>query len=352
MSGGGRCNFTNTVVDPDDFVSNNPHFCKSALSRYTPWDFIDLVENHEVSYHEKKLGQLFCDNKSSDILGILLRECAAAGVEIKTHCSISSVSKKEQFVIESTQGVFKADSFVVATGGLSIPTMGATGLGYQLAQQFDHEIVPTEAALVPFTLSKQQLAAFDGLAGVSAEIVVSCGNQSFREAMLFTHRGLSGPAMLQISTYWQPGEDIIINWLPELDVLAYLQNQQQERPNTELKTVLAEHLSKRLIQRLCEYDGVSVIDNKPLRQYAHQQIVELAGYLSSWSIMPAGTEGYRTAEVTKGGVATDFVSSKTFESQLVSGLYFIGEVLDVSGHLGGFNFQWAWASGVAAGQVA
>ncbi|MBV1920098.1 MAG: NAD(P)/FAD-dependent oxidoreductase [Pseudomonadales bacterium] len=352
MSGGGRCNFTNTVTDPDDYVSGNAHFCKSALSRYTPWDFIDLVERYGIAYHEKKLGQLFCDNSSKDILGMLLAECEGANVEIKTHCKITSITKSltdpdAPFVINSSSGLIKTKRVVMATGGLSIPTMGATGFGYQIAQQFGHEIITTEAALVPFTLSKEQLQAFDGLSGVSANVVVSCGNQSFREAMLFTHRGFSGPAMLQISTYWKPGKSIIINWLPDIDALKYLQEQQEVKPNVELKTVLSEHLSKRLV--LCLMGGG--IENKPMRQYTAQKVEAIAQLLSCWDIMPAGTEGYRTAEVTIGGVSTDKISSKTFESQNVSGLFFIGEVLDVTGHLGGFNFQWAWASGVAAGQV-
>ena len=352
MSGGGRCNFTNTVTDPDDYVSENAHFCKSALSRYTPWDFIDLVEQYGIAYHEKTLGQLFCDNSSKDILGMMLAECEGADVEIKTHCKITSITKSlanpdAPFIINSSSGVIEVKRLVIATGGYSIPTMGATGFGYQIAQQFGHEIVATEAALVPFTLSKDQLQAFEGLSGVSANIVVSCGNQSFREAMLFTHRGLSGPAMLQISTYWKPGKNITINWLPDLDALIYLQEQQEARPNTELKTVLSENLSKRLVA--CLMGGE--IENKPMRQYTAQQIEMISQKLSRWDIMPAGTEGYRTAEVTIGGVSTDKISSKTFESQNVPGLFFIGEVLDVTGHLGGFNFQWAWASGVAAGQV-
>ncbi len=352
MSGGGRCNFTNTVTDPDDFVSENAHFCKSALSRYTPWDFIDLVERHGIAYHEKKLGQLFCDNSSKDILGMLLTECERVDVEIKTHCKITSITKSltdpdAPFVINSSSGVIEVKKVVIATGGLSIPTMGATGFGYQIAEQFGHEIVATEAALVPFTLSKEQLQAFDGLSGVSANVVVSCENQSFREAMLFTHRGFSGPAMLQISTYWKPGKNITINWLPDIDALVYLQEQQEAKPNTELKTILSEHLSKRLVLSLMG----GGIENKSMRQYTIQQIEAIAQKLSCWEIMPAGTEGYRTAEVTIGGVSTNKISSKTFESQNVSGLFFIGEVVDVTGHLGGFNFQWAWASGVAAGQV-
>ncbi len=352
MSGGGRCNFTNTVTDPDDFVSENTHFCKSALSRYTPWDFIDLVEQNGIAYHEKKLGQLFCDNSSKDILKMLLAECESTNVEIKTHCKIISITKSltdpdGPFIINSSSGATQAKKVVIATGGLSIPTMGATGFGYQVAQQFGHEIVATEAALVPFTLSKEQLQAFEGLSGVSANIVVSCGDQSFREAMLFTHRGFSGPAMLQISTYWKPGRSIIINWLPDIDALMYLQEQQDTKPNTELKTILSEQLSKRLVLCLMG-EG---IENKPMRQYTIQQIEEIARKLSCWDIMPAGTEGYRTAEVTIGGVSTDKISSKTFESQNEPGLFFIGEVLDVTGHLGGFNFQWAWASGIASGQV-
>lgn len=353
MSGGGRCNFTNTYTTHEDYLSANPHFCKSALSRYTPWEFIGLVEKHGVPYHEKKLGQLFCDNKSSDILTMLLEECNSVGVDIRTGCTVSNIAKKEGFELQTSLGSFSAKSLVIATGGLSIPTMGASSFGYDWAASFGHTVLPTVAALVPFTLSKQQLALFQDLSGVSADVLVSCGQQSFRENLLFTHRGLSGPAILQISSYWQPGQDIIINWLPDIEVLELLQQAQAARPKVELKTILSEHLTKRLVLKLCQQLGESVgIENKPMIQYSPQDLTAIAKWLESWPIMPAGTEGYRTAEVTIGGVNTDEVSSKTLESKLVPGLYFIGEVLDVTGHLGGFNFQWAWASGSAAGQVA
>lgn len=353
MSGGGRCNFTNTYTTHEDYLSANPHFCKSALSRYTPWEFIGLVEKHGVPYHEKKLGQLFCDNKSSDILTMLLEECNSVGVDIRTGCTVSNIAKKEGFELQTSLGGFSAKSLVIATGGLSIPTMGASSFGYDWAASFGHTVLPTVAALVPFTLSKQQLALFQDLSGVSADVLVSCGQQSFRENLLFTHRGLSGPAILQISSYWQPGQDIIINWLPDIEVLELLQEAQAARPKVELKTILSEHLTKRLVLKLCQQLGESVgIENKPMIQYSPQDLTAIAKWLESWPIMPAGTEGYRTAEVTIGGVNTDEVSSKTLESKLVPGLYFIGEVLDVTGHLGGFNFQWAWASGSAAGQVA
>ncbi len=349
MSGGGRCNFTNMYTTPDDYLSQNPHFCKSALSRYTPWDFIALVEKHNVAYHEKKLGQLFCDNKASDILDLLLLECEDAGVEVLTRCNVKGVERQEgSFVVESSLGTMKAESLVVATGGLSIPTMGATGFGYELAEQFGHSLLDTEAALVPFTLSKQQLQGYDGLSGISADVLVSCGSQSFRENLLFTHRGLSGPAILQISTYWKPGQAVTINWLPDIDALDYLQSMQVERPKTELKTLLSEFLSKRLAHRFCEL----YCESKSMQQYSPAVLESIAKSLSEFSILPAGTEGYRTAEVTIGGVDTNQVSSKTMESKLVPNLYFVGEVLDVTGHLGGFNFQWAWASGVAAGLVA
>jgi len=353
MSGGGRCNFTNTYTTHEDYLSANPHFCKSALSRYTPWEFIALVEKHGIPYHEKKLGQLFCDNKSSDILKMLMDECDNAGVDVRTDCSISNVTKTEGFELQTSLGGFKAKSLVIASGGLSIPTMGASSFGYDVATSFGHSILPTVAALVPFTLSKQQLALFQDLSGVSADVVVGCGQQSFRENLLFTHRGLSGPAILQISSYWQPGDEIVINWLPDIDVLELIQEAQSTRPKVELKTILSEHLTKRLVLKLCEQMGkAGVAENKPMIQYQPQELAAIANWLAVWRIMPAGTEGYRTAEVTIGGVNTDEVSSKTLESKLVSGLYFIGEVLDVTGHLGGFNFQWAWASGVAAGQVA
>ncbi len=350
MSGGGRCNFTNMYCEPANFLSGNPHFCKSALARYTQWDFIELVAKHGVPYHEKKLGQLFCDNKSSDILGLLLDECDQAGARLQLDTSVSEIAALEGggYRLETSAGTYTCQSLVIATGGLSIPTLGASGFGYQVARQFGHQVLPTRAALVPFTITEPQLKALcTELSGTSVEdCLVSCNGQSFKENILFTHRGLSGPAILQISSYWQPGDEVSINLLPHLDLAEWLPAQQAERPNSELKTVLGELFTKKMAGLLAEQWFVS----KPLKQYTPAELQAVAERLADWRFVPAGTEGYRTAEVTLGGVDTREVSSKTMESQKAPGLYFIGEVLDVSGQLGGFNFQWAWASAFAAAQ--
>ena len=347
MSGGGRCNFTNMYTEPANFLSQNPHFCKSALARYTQWDFIALVAKHGVPYHEKKLGQLFCDTKSSDILGLLLAECESAGVELRIDTSVQAIEKTaEGYRLQTSMGPLACQSLVVATGGLSIPTLGATGFGYQIARQFGHSILPTRAGLVPFTITDQLKEICAELSGTSVDCLVSCNDQAFRENLLFTHRGLSGPAILQISSFWQPGDSVEINLLPDHDALAWLQQQQAERPNSELKTLLGEVFTKKMANLLAEHWFVS----KPMKQYTPVELQAVANALGAWQLVPAGTEGYRTAEVTLGGVDTREVSSKTMESLKSPGLYFIGEVLDVSGHLGGFNFQWAWASGYAAAQ--
>ena len=350
MSGGGRCNFTNMYCEPANFLSANPHFCKSALARYTQWDFIELVAKHGVAYHEKKLGQLFCDNKASDILGLLLDECDQAGARLQLDTSVSEIAALEGggYRLETSAGTYTCQSLVIATGGLSIPTLGASGFGYQVARQFGHQVLPTRAALVPFTITEPQLKALcTELSGTSVEdCLVSCNGQSFKENILFTHRGLSGPAILQISSYWQPGDEVSINLLPHLDLAEWLPAQQAERPNSELKTVLGELFTKKMAGLLAEQWFVS----KPLKQYTPAELQAVAERLADWRFVPAGTEGYRTAEVTLGGVDTREVSSKTLESQKAPGLYFIGEVLDVSGQLGGFNFQWAWASAFAAAQ--
>jgi predicted Rossmann fold flavoprotein len=347
MSGGGRCNFTNMYTEPANFLSQNPHFCKSALARYTQWDFIALVAKHGVPYHEKKLGQLFCDNKSSDILGLLLAECESAGVELRMDTSVQAIEKTaEGYRLQTSLGPLACQSLVVATGGLSIPTLGATGFGYQIARQFGHSVLPTRAGLVPFTITDQLKDICAELSGTSVDCLVSCNDQAFRENLLFTHRGLSGPAILQISSFWQPGDSVEINLLPDHDALAWLQQQQAERPNSELKTLLGEVFTKKMANLLAEHWFVS----KPMKQYTPVELQAVANALGAWQLVPAGTEGYRTAEVTLGGVDTREVSSKTMESLKSPGLYFIGEVLDVSGHLGGFNFQWAWASGYAAAQ--
>ncbi|WP_415846126.1 NAD(P)/FAD-dependent oxidoreductase [Stutzerimonas zhaodongensis] len=349
MSGGGRCNFTNMYTEPANFLSGNPHFCKSALARYTQWDFIEMVGRHGVPYHEKKLGQLFCDNKASDILGMLLDECEQAGVDLRLDTSVQSIEKGELgYLLQSSAGEFACQSLVIATGGLSIPTLGASGFGYQVARQFGHSVLPTRAGLVPFTITEPLLKSMcESLSGTSVEdCLVSCNGQSFRENILFTHRGLSGPAILQVSSYWQPGDTIEINLLPHLDLVEWLDEQRREHPNTELKTLLGELFTRKMATLLAEHWFVS----KPLKQYSAAELAEIAEKLSNWRVMPAGTEGYRTAEVTIGGVDTREVSSKTMESLKAPGLYFVGEVLDVTGHLGGFNFQWAWASGYAAAQ--
>lgn len=347
MSGGGNCNFTNLYTEPANFLSQNPHFCKSALARYTQWDFIALVNKHQIPHHEKKLGQLFCDNKSIDILRMLLAECEAVGITPMLETSVDRIEKTEGgYRLETSAGPTQCQSLVIATGGLSIPTMGATGFGYQVARQFGHQLLPTRAGLVPFTITDQLKDLCNELSGTSVDCLVSCNGKSFRENILFTHRGLSGPAILQISSYWLPGQAVEINLLPDLDVPAWLAQQRNDRPNAELRTLLAELFTKKMATLIAEQWFVS----KPIKQYAHAELEQIAQRLSAWQVVPAGTEGYRTAEVTLGGVDTKEVSSKTMESLKSPGLYFIGEVLDVTGHLGGFNFQWAWASAHAAAQ--
>jgi predicted Rossmann fold flavoprotein len=359
MSGGGRCNFTNMDVLPKNYLSDNAHFCKSALARYTQWDFVALVQKYQIPYHEKKLGQLFCDNKAQDILSMLLDECAQVGVDIYTLCDIELVVALAEgdlpmrYKVKTSQGTIYCESLVVATGGLSIPTMGATGAGYELAEQFGLPLKARAAGLVPFTLSPTQLAIFSPCVGNALDVSVSCettsGHMSFAEAMLFTHRGLSGPVMLQISSYWQPGKELEINLLPQLDLFDFLSGQQKARPKVLLTTFIGELLTKNIAQCLCDFWSGQWNGNRPINQYSHAELQLIATQFQQWKIMPAGTEGYRTAEVTLGGVDTDYLSSKTMEAKTQAGLFFIGEVVDVTGHLGGFNFQWAWASGVAAG---
>lgn len=351
MSGGGRCNFTNMFTGPDNFHSQNPHFCKSALSRYTPGDFIELVNKHKIAYHEKKLGQLFCDNKAKDILDMLLKEAQRADVKVRTHCSVGKVQAlADGFEVVTSLGTVRCHSLVVATGGLSIPKMGATAMGYELAKQFGIELVPTRAGLVPFTLDKIVLDKLSRLSGSSLEVIATCKDMSFREDLLFTHRGLSGPAILQISSYWQPGDELVINLVPNIDLFEVLQERQKSRPRAELKTVLAEHMSKNMAQILTElWFNNMAYANKPVNQFTKEQLHAIAQQFHCWKLKPSGTEGYRTAEVTLGGVNSKELSSKTMQAKKQKGLYFIGEVVDVTGQLGGFNFQWAWASGVAAG---
>jgi hypothetical protein len=349
MSGGGRCNFTNLGVTPANYLSANPHFAKSALARYTPADFIALVEKHRIAFHEKELGQLFCDDSSKQIVRMLLAECADAGVRVETGCAVERVRHGETgFSVMTARGEVHAQALVVATGGLSIPSMGATGFGYELARQFGHAVRPTRAGLVPLTLSGKHQEHYADLAGVALPVEARCGRQAFRGGLLFTHRGVSGPAILQISSYWQPGEALQLDLLPERDAAGWLPAQRTARPQAELKTVLADVLPKRLAQRLCELD----LGNRPMRQYREAELAAVGARLNDWPLTASGTEGYRTAEVTLGGVDTDGLSSSTLQSKLVPGLYFIGEVVDVTGWLGGYNFQWAWASGHAAGEVA
>ncbi|MBP6300144.1 MAG: NAD(P)/FAD-dependent oxidoreductase [Arenimonas sp.] len=347
MSGGGRCNFTNTGTSPKNFLSQNPHFCKSALARYSPNDFIELVQRHNIAYHEKELGQLFCDDSSKQIVKMLLDECQWAGVEIITDCQIESVERSDCFVVRSNHGLIFAEKLVIASGGLSIPSMGASGFGYDIAKQFGHSILATRAGLVPFTLSGKPLEQYAGLAGLSLPVKIKLPSIEFSNAMLFTHRGLSGPAILQASSYWQLGQPIEINLLPELNAGEHFITLQQQGHKAELKTVLSELLPKRLAQLLC----TDFFNNKAINQYKHSELKDIAYALQHWTLTPSGTEGYRTAEVTLGGVDTDEISSSTFESKLCPNLYFIGEVLDVTGHLGGYNFQWAWACATAAGQA-
>ncbi|WP_133001043.1 NAD(P)/FAD-dependent oxidoreductase [Luteimonas arsenica] len=349
MSGGGRCNFTNTGTTPANFISANPHFCKSALARYTPADFIDLVDRHGIAWHEKELGQLFCDESSKLILRMLLDECADAGVDISLDCRVDAVAHEgEGFLVDTAQGRIAAQSLVVATGGLSIPTLGGSGLGYALARQFGHELLPTRAGLVPLVLTGTHSERLDGLSGLALEVETTSRGQSFRNAMLVTHRGLSGPAILQVSSYWEPGEALAIDLLPGVDALAFLREQRAARPDSELRTVLAERMPKRFAQRLCEH----WLGDRPMKQFDEPMLAHAAAALSAWPVVASGTEGYRTAEVTLGGVDTHGLSSSTMMSRKVPGLYFIGEVVDVTGWLGGYNFQWAWASGRAAGEVA
>jgi hypothetical protein len=346
MSGGGRCNFTNTGTSPENFLSANPHYCKSALARYTPADFLALVRAHRIAWHEKELGQLFCDVSSRDIVQMLLTECADAGVRIDTQCSVQSVAAHDAgFVLQTSQGRVAAASLVVASGGLSIPRMGATGYGYQLAQQFGHSVLPTRAGLVPLTLSGRPLEELEGLAGVALPVRVSCQAQSFQHDLLITHRGVSGPAILQISSYWQPGQSLWLDLLPGADAVEQLRRARRDRPAVELRSVLGEWLPRRYAQRVCE----TRLESRPLKQYADSALRAIGEQLQHWPLVASGTEGYRTAEVTLGGVDTRELSSSTMASRRVQGLYFIGEVVDVTGWLGGYNFQWAWASGHAAG---
>jgi predicted Rossmann fold flavoprotein len=344
ISGGGRCNFTNTHTSAENFLSANPNFCKSALARYTPADFIALVERHAIPYHEKKLGQLFCDGSSREIIELLLAECAAARVEIRLNCRVHEVTKSLAFVLETNQGVFESSALVIASGGLSIPPIGATDFGYRLARKFGLSVRETRPALVPLTFAGDKLEELKALSGVSIDALVSCNEAEFRENILLTHRGLSGPAILQISSYWRRGDTLSVNLLPETDAHEILREHHQQ--SIELDNLLAQFLPRRFARAWCELYAPS----RPLKSYAPKELKTIAHLLHAWRLVPDGSEGYKKAEVTVGGVDTMELSSKTMEARRVSGLYFIGEVVDVTGWLGGYNFQWAWASGFVAGQ--
>lgn len=352
MSGGGRCNFTNYSIETENYLCSNPHFCKSALSRYNQWNFIELVEQYEIKYYDKGLGQLFCEKSAKEIRDLLVDQCQQNSVQIQLKTSIEKITSQLQpqaaqnhFVLETTTGKFSCESVVIATGGLSIPTMGATGFGYEIAKQFNHNILPTRPALSPFTFEKKWLEKTKALPGNSIDVIVSCSGQSFPEAMLFTHKGLSGPAILQISSYWKPGQAISINLLPHLDVANWLAENKRSRAEIQLKTLFASQFSQAIAEFLCSEIGI----NQKLKQLEIAELSKIEKLLTDWTVYPAGLEGYRVAEVTLGGIDTNEISSKTFESAKQKNLYFIGEVLDVTGHLGGYNFQWAWSSGHAAG---
>lgn len=366
MSGGGRCNFTNMYTSPENFLSQNKHFCKSALSRYTQWDFLALVQKHNIAHHEKTLGQLFCDDSAKDIVQMLMTEAKAAGVQIATQQHIQQVIQastssgtenenetngkadyKAGYIVKTPELSRHCLSLVVASGGLSLPNLGATAFGFQLAEQFGLNVLPLRAALVPVTWQPADKAIFEEISGVSLPVTVEANGTVFPEDMLFTHRGLSGPAILQISSYWQPGDDITVNMSPQTDISEFLTIQQQAHPEQELKTALSKLLPKRLVEKLLE---MQVIANQPLKALNNKSMQNIANSLHGYIFKPNGTEGYRTAEVTIGGVDTNDLSSKTMAAKQHDNLYFIGEVVDVTGWLGGYNFQWAWASGWVAGQ--
>lgn len=347
MSGGGRCNFTNMDAAPKHYLSANSHFCISALRRYTPQDFVDLVDRHGLDYVEKAPGQLFCQHSAKDLLEILLTECEWAGVEIKLETCVTKISQEQGYRLETSQGTLQCESLVIATGGLSIPTMGASGFGYQIAEQFDLTVLPRRASLVPITIQPAMKDKLSTLSGVSLEIEASANGMTFKEPMLFTHRGISGPAILQISNFWQPGDELQLNLLPDMDPEAHFKALRQDKPKRALETELNTLLPKRLVE-VIKQDLPWM--TKPMAELSNDNLKELIQYLTHFDVQPNGTEGYRTAEVTLGGIDTQHVSSKTFECTSAQGLYFIGEVLDVTGWLGGYNFQFAWSSGFASGQ--
>lgn len=348
ISGGGRCNFTNENARPEHYICQNPHFIKSALSRYSAQDFIELVDRHGVNYHHKTLGQLFCDDSAQDIVNVLLTECDWAGVDITLRSEVLSIDKNEQgYLVKTNLETYQCQSLVVASGGLTMPKLGASPIGYKIAEQFNLNVLPTVAALVPFTLHDHDKSRFDGLSGISIDCAVSSeSNVSFRENILFTHRGLSGPAILQISSFWQAGQAVTIDLLPDTPIVELIKSWRENQAQKSLKNLLATVLPKRFIEALVKHKEIT---DKAINQLSNDEITYLNQYLHHWTIKPNGTEGYRTAEVTLGGVDTDELSSKTFESKKVQNLYFIGEVIDVTGFLGGYNFQACWAQGSACG---
>ncbi|WP_347887867.1 NAD(P)/FAD-dependent oxidoreductase [Nitrosomonas europaea] len=347
ISGGGRCNFTNLHTQPQCYLSQNPHFCKSALRRYTPQDFIALVRKHGIAFHEKKLGQLFCDDSAKQIIAMLLAEAREAGVKLENPVQVHTIETVAGgYRLETSRGEQICASLVIATGGLSIPKIGATRFGYEVAKQFGLRVIQPRAALVPLVFDGTLLARCQTLSGLSVEADVRFRKQVFAEGLLFTHRGLSGPSILQISSYWEEGEPIVINLAPGTDVLAFLKEQKQSQPRLHINNVLAEILPRRLAQSICDERN----DSGPLANLSDTRLAALASAVNAWHVKPIGTEGYRTAEVTRGGVDTRELSSQTMEANKQPGLFFIGEVVDVTGHLGGFNFQWAWSSGYVAGQ--
>jgi hypothetical protein len=363
ISGGGRCNFTNTGAGPANYVSKNPHFCKSALSRYQPTEFIQMVKDHGIPFHEKKLGQLFCDHSAQDIVQLLKSECDTVGANFELDCKIETVTRLSdavsngeksaggeniRFRVKTSKGIFESESLVVATGGLSIPKIGATGFGYQLAEQFGLKLVERAAALDGFTFADAEMKSLAALAGVSIDCVIECNGKSFRENILFTHSGLSGPAALQASLHWHKGDTVILDLLPGQDVFQWFLKKKKEGSRAIIRNLLSELLPSRFAERFCELHFPSEL---PLPQVSEKALEAFCQLLHAWKIVPSGTVGYSKAEVTRGGVDTDELSSKTMEARKVPGLYFIGEVVDVTGWLGGYNFQWAWASGWAAGQV-
>lgn len=350
MSGGGRCNFTNLYTEPAAYLSHNPHFCKSALARYTQWDFIDLVNRHGIAWHEKTLGQLFCDDTAQQIVELLLKECEAANVTLRLRSEVLSVARDQAgYTLELNGSVVQSETLVIASGGLSMPGLGASPFGYKIAEQFGLPVFPTRAGLVPFTLHKPLLEQLQTLSGVAVPSVMTAEDGTvFKEALLFTHRGLSGPAVLQLSSYWQPGEFVTINLCPERELGSFINEEREAHPNQSLKNTLAKVLPRRLVECL---QLLGTVPECTLKQLNSRQQGELVQTLHQWRVQPNGTEGYRTAEVTLGGVDTSKLSSKTMEAKDVPGLYFIGEVVDVTGWLGGYNFQWAWSSAWACAQA-